>query len=193
MVGVDENFITDRKKANVILDIENLADSYTPYFGKLRYAGLPHLRVVIGNHLMNEMYIFIVVLIVVTSLLIFIFFRSFRAIFICNLVVGMTVIWSMGTIGALGFNLTIITALIPPLMVVIAIPNCIFLLTKYHQEILEHGNKVLALTRVIRKIGTATLLTNLTTALGFLTFVTTNSEKLMEFGVCASVNIMMIF
>lgn len=193
MVGVDESFISDRKKANVILEIEALADKYSANFGSLRYAGMPHLRVVIGNQVMKEMYIFIGLLIVVTSLLIFLFFRSLRVVFICNLVVAIAVIWSMGTIGALGFSLTIMTALIPPLMIVIGIPNCIFLMTKYHQEVLEHGNKVLALTRVIRKIGTATFLTNLTTSLGFLTFVTTNSPKLMEFGICAAINIIMVF
>lgn len=193
MVGVDESFITDQKKANVILDIEHVAESYTKYFGKPKYAGMPHLRVVIGKQVMKEMYIFIALLIFVTSLLIYMFFRSIRVVLICNLVVAIAVIWSIGTIGVLGFDLTIIMALIPPLMIVIGIPNCIFLITKYHQEILEHGNKVKALARVIKKIGTATFLTNFTTALGFLTFVTTNSPKLMEFGICAAINIIFIF
>lgn len=192
-VGVDESFITDQKKANVILDIEDVVRSYEGYFGKARFAGMPHLRVVIGKQVMKEMYIFIALLIVVTSLLIYLFFRSWRVVFVCNLVVAIAVIWSIGSIGVLGFNLTIITALIPPLMIVIGIPNCIFLVTKFHQEVLEHGNKVKALTRVIKKIGTATFLTNFTTALGFLTFITTNSEKLMEFGICAAMNIIFIF
>lgn len=193
MIGIDESFITDQKKANVVLDIEAVADSYTAYFGQPRYAGMPHLRVVIGKQVMKEMYIFVGLLILITSILIYIFFRSLKVVFICNLVVTIAVIWSMGSIAALNFNITIIMALIPPLMIVIGIPNCIFLMTKYHQEVLEHGNKVKALTRVIRKIGTATFLTNFTTALGFLTFVTTNSPKLMEFGICAALNIILVF
>ena len=193
MIGIDESFITDQKKANVILNIEKVADGYIQYFGQPKYAGMPHLRVVIGKQVLKEMYIFIALLILATSLLIFIFFRSLRVVFICNLVVAVAVIWSIGTIGVLGYNITIIMALIPPLMIVIGIPNCIFLMTKYHQEVLEHGNKVKALSRVIKKIGTATLLTNFTTALGFLTFVTTNSPKLMEFGICAAINIILVF
>lgn len=192
-VGVDESFITDQKKANIIIDIEDVVRSYEPYFGKARFAGMPHLRVVIGKQVMKEMYVFIALLILVTSLLIFLFFRSWRVVFVCNLVVAIAVIWSIGSIGVMGYDLTIIMALIPPLMIVIGIPNCIFLVTKYHQEILEHGNKVKALTRVIKKIGTATFLTNFTTSLGFLTFVTTNSPKLMEFGICAAMNIIFIF
>lgn len=193
MIKIDESFITDQKKANVVLDIEDVAISFSKYFGKPRFAGMPHLRVVVGKQVMSEMYIFVGLLVLITSILIYLFFRSLRVVLICNLVVGIAVIWSMGSIAAFDFNITIIMALIPPLMVVIGIPNCIFLMTKFHQEILEHGNKVKALSRVIKKIGTATFLTNLTTALGFLTFVTTFSPKLMEFGICAAINIMLVF
>lgn len=193
MVTVKESFITDQKKSNVVVYLEDIADSYSKYFGKPRFAGMPHVRVIIGKRVMKEMYLFIGLLILVTSLLMYFFFRSLKVILICNLVVAVAVIWSMGSIALFDFNITIIMALIPPLMIVIGIPNCIFLFTKYHQEVKEHGNKVLALTRVIRKIGTATFLTNLTTSLGFLTFVTTNSPKLMQFGITAALNIMMVF
>jgi len=193
MIKIDESFITDQKKSQVVLDIENLSKNYSKYFGAPKFGGLPHLRVVIGKQVMKEMYIFIALLILITSLLLYLFFRSFRVVLSCILVVTIAVIWSIGTIGALDFNLTIIMALIPPLMIVIGIPNCVFLITKYHQEIRKHGNKIKALTRVIKKIGTATFLTNLTTSLGFLTFISTNSPKLIEFGICAAINIMLVF
>lgn len=193
MIGIDEKFLSDQKKANVVIDIENVAASYEQYFGKIRYAGLPHLRVIIGKKVIKEMYVFIGLSILFTSLLLWVFFRSVRVVLMCNIVVFIAVIWSMGSIGMLGFNISILMALIPPLMIVIGIPNCIFLLTKYHQEFKTHGNKVKALARVIRKIGTATFLTNFTTALGFCTFIFTNSEKLTEFGVVASMNILAVF
>ncbi len=193
MVSVDETFLSDQKKANVVLDIEAFAKTYEKEFGKVRYAGLPHLRVVIGKQIMKEMFLFVGLSILITSLLIYFFFRSIKVVIICNIVVVVAVIWSIGTIALLGFHISILTALIPPLMIVIGIPNCIFLMTKFHQEVKEHGNKVKALSRVIQKIGTATFLTNLTTALGFLTFAFTNSDKLVEFGVSASINIMMVF
>jgi predicted RND superfamily exporter protein len=193
MINVDESFIVDRQKADIVLDVENLASTYSTYFGEPRFAGMPHLRVVIGKRVLKEMYIFIGLLLAMTSALMYFFFRSLRVVVICNLVVAVAVIWSMGSIGLFNFKITIIMALIPPLMIVIGVPNCIFLLTKYHQEVKLHGNKAKALSRVIRKIGTATFLTNLTTSLGFLTFVTTNSEKLMQFGITSSLNIMMVF
>lgn len=193
MIGIDEKYLADSKRANVVLDIEKVAASYEKYFGHIRYAGLPHLRVIIGKKVINEMYIFIGLSIFVTSLLLWIFFRSLKVVFICNIVVFVAVIWSMGSIGLMGFNISILMALIPPLMIVIGIPNCIFLMTKYHQEYRAHGNKVKAISRVIKKIGTATFLTNFTTALGFSTFIFTNSEKLTEFGIIASLNILAVF
>jgi predicted RND superfamily exporter protein len=193
MVGIDESFLSDQKKSGVVLDVEDIALGYEEYFGKIHFAGLPHIRVVIGKRVVSEMYIFIGLAILVTSLLLYIFFRSFRVVLFCNLVVFTAVIWSLGTIGLFGFKLSILMALIPPLMIVIGIPNCIFLLNKFHREVKDHGNKTKALSRVIQKVGNATFLTNLTTALGFSTFVFTNSEKLIEFGTIASLNIIIVF
>jgi len=193
MIGINEKFLTDKVKSKVVLEIEELVASYEKKLGKMHYAGLPHLRVVIATRIQSEMFLFIGFSLLVTSVLLYFFFRSFRVVAICNSVVIVAVIWAMGSIAFAGYKLTILIALIPPLMIVIGIPNCIFLMTKFHQEVKEHGNKVKALSRVIQKIGTATLLTNFTTALGFLTFAFTNSEKLMEFGIAASINIMMVF
>lgn len=193
MIGINEKYLTDKVKSKVVLDIEELVASYEKKLGKMHYAGLPHLRVLVATRIQGEMFLFIGSSLLVTSLLLYFFFRSFRVVAICNSVVIVAVIWAMGSVAFVGYKLTILIALIPPLMIVIGIPNCIFLMTKFHQEVKEHGNKVKALSRVIQKIGTATFLTNFTTALGFITFAFTNSEKLMEFGLAASVNIMMVF
>lgn len=101
--------------------------------------------------------------------------------------------WAFGIIGLLQYEITVLTALIPPLIIVIGIPNCIFLINKYQQEIQNHGNQARSLQRVISKVGNATLLTNLTTALGFATFILTDSTLLIEFGIVASLNIIAIF
>jgi len=193
MIAIAPEVFRDLKRSEVVLELEELAMSYSHDLGTPRFAGMPHMRVIVGKRVIEEMYIFIALLFLVTSALIYIFFRSIQVVLICNLIVAIAVIWSMGIIATLGYEMTIVMALIPPLMIVIAVPNCIFLLTKFHQEIREHGNKVRALSRVIKKIGTAIFLTNFTTSLGFLTFVTTNSDKLMEFGVTASVNIILIY
>jgi len=101
--------------------------------------------------------------------------------------------WAFGTLGLLGFEITVLTAIIPPLIIVIGIPNCIFLINKYQQEVKKHGNQAKSLQRVISKVGNATLMTNLTTAAGFATFIVTDSELLTEFGIIASINIVLLF
>lgn len=193
LIKVDEKYLSDKHKSKVVFDIEDVAKHFEPYFGKMHYSGLPHLRVIIGKRVQSEMYIFVGLSLLVTSLLLYFFFRSIRVTFVCVFVVAITVVWSIGTIGLFNFKLSILMALIPPLMIVIGIPNSIFLMTKYHQEIKEHGNKMKALSYTITRIGTAIFLTNVTTAVGFATFLFTNSEKMIEFGWIASINIMFAF
>src|SRR5690606_34490391 len=137
--------------------------------------------------------IFIVAALVITSLIFYFFFRSFRATFISMIVVIIGVMWSFGTLGIFNFEMTILTALIPPLIIVIGIPNCIFLINKYQHEVNRHGNQALSLQRVISKVGNATLMSNMTTAVGFSTFIILEIELLREFGVVASLNIVGIF
>jgi len=191
MIGMNENALADKKKSKVVIKIEELAQSYSKYFGQPHFAGLPHMRVVIGKRIVNEMYIFLGLSVLASSLLLYIFFRSLRVVIQCNIVVFVSVIWALGSIGLLGFHLSIMMALIPPLMIVIGVPNCVFLVTRYHQEYVKHGNKIKALYTMIRRIGSVTFLTNLTTAVGFCTF--TSSEKLAQFGIISSVNIMVVF
>ena len=193
LIGLEEEYLTDKDSCKLVLDIEQIAKRYEQKLGKMHFSGLPYIRVVIAKRIQGEMFLFIGFSILVTSILLYIFFRSFRVVGICLTVVGIAVIWAMGSIGFIGWKLSFLMALIPPLMIVIGIPNCIFLMTKFHQEVKEHGNKTKALSQVIQKIGTATFLTNFTTAIGFLTFAFTNSEKLIEFGLAASMNIMMVF
>lgn len=193
LVSIDEKFLVDKKKQEVVVNIENLAKEYEKTFGKIHFAGLPHMRVLIGKKVLSEMYIFVGLSILVSAFFMYFLFRSVRVTLISLVVVMVTVIWAMGTIGIMGYNVSLMMALIPPLMIVIGIPNCIYLYNKFHYEYRQHNNKAKALSRVIRKTGTAMWLTNVTTALGFMTFLFTNSEKFFEFGVISSVNIMLCY
>ncbi|MGB3774427.1 MAG: efflux RND transporter permease subunit, partial [Leeuwenhoekiella sp.] len=151
------------------------------------------IRTLNSKNIIDEIGIFVGGALLVTSLIFFFFFRSYRATLIAMLTVMIGVMWAFGFLGLLGYEITVLTALIPPLIIVIGIPNCIFLINKYQQEYKKHGNQVKALQRVITKVGNATLMTNVTTASGFATFILTKSSLLKEFGVVASINIIAIF
>ena len=159
----------------------------------LRVSGMPYIRTLNSETILNEVGLFIGAALLVTSLIFFFFFRSFRATLISIVIVIISVIWSFGVLGLFNYEITILTALVPTLMIVIGIPNCIFLTNKYHQEYKTHRNKAKALQRVITKVGMATLMTNLTTAIGFATFIASGNQLLVEFGVVTSINIMALF
>lgn len=159
----------------------------------VRISGMPYIRTLNAKMILDEIGMFVVVATLVTTLIFFLFFRSYRATFISMSIVVIGVMWAFGIIGLLGFEITVLTALIPPIIIVIGVPNCIFLINKYQNEIKKHGNQARSLQRVISKIGNATLMTNMTTACGFATFMLTDSTLLREFGIVASINIMMIF
>jgi hypothetical protein len=159
----------------------------------VKVSGMPYIRTMNSQSIIDEIGIFLLLALGITSLIFFLFFRSFRATFITMLVVLIGVIWAFGFIGLFHYEITVLMALIPPLIIVIGVPNCIFLINKYQQEVKSHGNQAKSLQRVISKIGNATLMTNVTTASGFATFIFTKSQLLNEFGIIASINIMAIF
>lgn len=159
----------------------------------VRVSGMPYIRTLNSQVIVEEIGGFIALALLVTSIIFFLFFRSFRATFISLVVVCIGVMWTFGIIGLLNYEITVLTALIPPLIIVIGIPNCIFLINKYQREVNLHGNKVKSLQRVITKVGNATLMTNVTTASGFATFMLTQSQLLKEFGLVASLSILSIF
>ena len=191
----------DKKIVNTIARKEYILNKFIPEIDKfeketgvdLRTSGMPYIRTLNAKTIVDEIGIFIGAALLITSLIFFFFFRSFRATLISLVIVIIGVMWSFGIIALMGYEITVLTALVPTLVIVIGIPNCIFFINKYHQEYQKHANKAKALQRVITKTGTATLMTNLTTAFGFATFIATNNTLLSEFGVVTSINIIAIY
>jgi hypothetical protein len=185
---------TADRKDFIIKDLIPLVEKFEKETGvKVHTSGMPYIRTLNSQNIIDEIGLFIGAALLVTSLIFFFFFRSWRATLIsmCTVIIG--VMWAFGFLGLMQYEITVLTALIPPLIIVIGIPNCVFLINKYQQEIKLHGNQAKSLQRVIAKVGNATLMTNLTTACGFATFILIKSELLNEFGIVASINIIAIF
>ena len=159
----------------------------------LKVSGMPYIRTINTENMKGEIGLFIGSALFITSLIFFLFFRSVRATFISVCILLFGVLWSFGVLGLFHYKITILTAIIPPLIIVIGITNCIFLINKYQQEILDHGNKAKALQRVISKIGVSTLMTNVTTAIGFATFMITGNDLLFEFGLVTAINVIIVY
>lgn len=194
-IYMDKKIVNTKARKTFVL--EKLIPAITTFEKEtkidLRVSGMPYIRTLNAKTITDEISIFIGASLLITSLLFFFFFRSFKATLISIVIVVIGVMWSFGFLGLFNYEITILTALVPSLIIVIGIPNCIFLTNKYHQEYKVHRNKAKALQRVTTKIGMATLMTNLTTAIGFATFVASNNNLLLEFGVVTSINIMALF
>ena len=187
--------VLDSKYRNVVIDsIMQGVTAFTKTTGlEVHESGLPYIRTIMATKVAGELGLFLWLAVIVTALALLILLRSFYAVIFSLLVVGCSVIWSLGIIVLLGYKINLLTALMPPLVVVIAITNCVYLLNKYHIEFVRQNDKYKALNTVIERLGLATLFTNLTAAIGFGVFCFTKSQILVEFGEVAGLSILAIF
>ncbi len=194
LITIDKDILNSKARDVLIPQVLEDAEKFERETGiDIRIAGLPYLRVTNTSRAKSELNMFLILSLVVTGVILFLFFRSFKAVIFPIIIIGIVVVWVLGTLALLKYKITILTGLIPPIIVVIGIPNSVYMLNKYHQEYLSHGDQMKALRRIIRKIGVVTLITNLTTAVGFMVLISTQIKILVEFGIVAGINIMATF
>ncbi|MEO6316849.1 MAG: MMPL family transporter [Chitinophagaceae bacterium] len=167
-------------------------------FGKknaveMHYSGLPLIRTQVSDRIKNEMRWFLIGSVLLSAVILLLFFRSVSTMILSLVVVLTGVVWSMGTLELFQYKISLLTVLIPPLIVVIGIPNCIYFLNKYHISYLETKDKNAALVKMISKMGIVTLFCNIAAAIGFAVFALTKSPILKEFGAVAGINILALF
>ena len=163
-------------------------------------SGLPLIRTILADRIKKEMKLFLLASLGLSVLILLLFFRSISTTLLSIAVVIIGVIWTLGITYLCGYQITLLTALIPSLVVVIGIPNCIYFINKYHTSYLKDADNINpkerknnALIAMVSKMGVVTLFCNITAAIGFAVFAFTKSEILQEFGVVAGISIMVIF
>ncbi|TAL59014.1 MAG: patched family protein [Bacteroidetes bacterium] len=190
-ITFDKSHLNSKKRISMAEDIQKMGDEFAKGNGiDLHYSGMPYIRTVFMKKVSSEMILFLVLAVVVTAVILFLFFRSYLAVFFSVVVCLVGVVISVGTLELFGFKITILSGLIPPLILVIGVPNCIFIINKYQEELVRHGNKIKALSRALQKVAMSNFLANITTAIGFGVFYFTNSSLLVEFGIVAAINVM---
>jgi uncharacterized protein len=194
LISITKEVMNSEKRIAMTDALAKLGGEFTKDTGiELRYAGIPYIRAKMASEVRKEMQIFLYLSALVTGVIMFFFFRSFRAVLFSMIIIGIVVVWVMGTLALLGYKITLLSGLIPPVIVTIGITNAIYLLNKYHLEFARRKNKEEAIAAVVNKMGLAMFLTNLTVAIGFLTLMTTDILVLREFGIVAGINIMALF
>lgn len=194
LVSYDRNYLNSDKRIGLTEDIMDAGDLFTQHTGiKLYYAGMPFIRSVIAGKVKDELQMFLLFSALITALIMLLFFRSWMAVVFPMIIIAVIVTWVLGTIVLFDYRITLLTGLIPSVIVVIGIPNSIYLINKYHHEFLLHGDKMKAIKTVTQKIGLVTLITNGTTAVGFGVLIFTDITILRQFGIVAAINIMATF
>jgi predicted RND superfamily exporter protein len=190
-ITLNKKKLNDKSRLTITDNIVNRAKLYAQQTGhELHYSGLPYIRTVMARKIQNELFLFVFLSILIAAIVLFIFFRSIKIVISSLVVVAISIIFTVGLIGLFGFKISILTGVIPSLIVVIAIENCIYILNKYHFEYRQHGNKILGLSRVVQRIGFASLMVNTATATGFAAFILVSNQMLREFGIIAAISVM---
>ncbi len=194
IVSVQKEYANSAKRVQLTNQLQEAGRKFSEKTGvALHFAGLPFVRAVVAEQVRKELSLFLYLSALVTGVIMLIFFRSIRAVIFSMVMIAVLVIWTLGTITLLGFKITLLSGLIPPVIVTIGITNAIYLLNKYHVEFARNPNKMEAIHVVVQKMGLATFLTNLTVAIGFLTLLATDIVILREFGIVAGINIIALF
>lgn len=191
---IRKEVLASKERSRVIADISRLTTSFQSHTGiEVKLSGLPLIRTLVADRIQSEMRLFLLGSLALSVLTLLLFFRSFSTMLLSIVVVLIGVIWTLGFIDICGYKITLLTALLPSLVVVIGIPNCIYFLNKYHANYVQSGSKEESLVDMVGKMGVVTLFCNLSAAIGFAVFAFTKSAILREFGVVAGLAIMAIF
>lgn len=193
-IHINKELLVSKKRELTIKQVSDLADAFGAKNNLDIYkSGLPFIRTILAKRIADEMRWFLMLSVALSAIILLLFFRSVTSMLLSIIVVGIGVVWSLGTMVLMDYKITLLTALIPPLVVVIGIPNCIYFLNKFHVSYNETGNKQKALVGMVDRMGIVTLFCNITAAIGFAVFFLTRSQVLKEFGAVAGLNIMALF
>lgn len=193
-VNISKSVLASKKREATVAQITSLSNEFgSKHSLEINLSGLPLIRTVLAKRIADEMRWFLIGSVVLSAVILLLFFRSFSSMLLSITVVGIGVVFSLGTMVLMGYKITLLTALIPPLVVVIGIPNCIYFLNKFHVSYNETGDKEKALVKMVERMGIVTLFCNITAAIGFAVFALTRSSILKQFGAVAGINIMLLF
>lgn len=190
-ITFNKSSLNSKRRLDIVKEIKVLTEAFSQkHTISVHYSGMPYIRSQMMEKISHEMTLFLILAVLITGLILWMFFRSGMNVFFSLVIVAVGVIWSVGLLELFGYKITVLTGLIAPLIMVIGIPNCVFLINKYQSEYLLHKNKIKALARMIETIGVTLFLANVTTAIGFGVLYFTNSAMLVEFGVVAGISVL---
>lgn len=194
LISLNREVLDSPRRISLIDEIQTKTEAFAAdQQTDIKYSGLPYIRYYQLNTITREVKLFLILAILITIIVLYILFRSWDAVVFPVLIIGSGVVIATGFMAILGYEFTVLTSLVPSLLIVMGIPNCVYLLNKYHHEVRRSGNKMKSLSIMVEKLGFPTFITNMTKAVGFVVFCFTNVRILEEFGLIATIGILATF
>ncbi|MDP7716564.1 MAG: efflux RND transporter permease subunit, partial [Candidatus Marinimicrobia bacterium] len=156
-------------------------------------AGIPILRTRYVQYMLDDYGRFFVPVTIVLFGILFLLFRTLRGVLLPFSAVLIADFWALGIMGALGLTINIVTYIVPTLVLIIGVADSIHILVKFHEELIRGRDKREAIRITVQKIGSAIMLTSVTTSVGFLSLVSTNITMIREFGAIVAVAVIFAF
>ncbi len=162
-------------------------------FDEYHYLGRPYFQKELVQMQIWEVTKSAIISGLLVSLVMFLIYRRFWGVFISLLSIGLGMLLFLGFMGASGRELSAMSALYPVLMIIVGTSDVIHILSKYVDELRRGRLQDEAIVITIREIGLATLLTSVTTAIGFMSLITNRVGPIRDFGINAAIGVMIAF
>ncbi|MCA9773070.1 MAG: RND family transporter [Myxococcales bacterium] len=155
--------------------------------------GVPAVRFAYEELILRDQALMVpIVLAIIAAILAFVF-RESLGVVLPLITVGVSVLWAMGALVALGGVVDLLTNVLPILLLVVGVADSIHIVSRYLELFHETGNKALAIRRTMGEMGMACLLTSATTAIGFASLYTSGMRIIREFGAFSALGVMLAF
>ncbi len=184
----------DRTK-ELVASVRRLIETDPPPPGfRVRLGGLPALRVDIVSNLLADQTLLVPLAIALYLSILGLAFRRLSGTLVPLLAVGTGLVWSLAALVLMGHSLTILSNVLPLLLLVIGVSNSVHIISGLAEESRKiPDDRREAVIRTIRHMSVACLLTILTTAVGFASLLLARSEPLRAFAWEASLGLGMLY
>lgn len=144
------------------------------------------------QQLEQELSLLLITAFSVVILLLLFLFRSLKGILLPILILVLTLIWTMGFMAWTGKEIDVMVVMIPPILLIVALSDVIHFANKFDLQV-QQEEKTMALANSIKIIGRATLLTSVTTGIGFLGLLFLPIQPIQEFGLFTALGVLFAF
>lgn len=174
--------------SNLIADVEQLAADLEPHFA-VHIAGRMTVIEAAKRNLMSDVPRFFIPGILLILLIFYLGFRTARSVFLPVATVFMGTIWTLGVMSLAGLKLSVISIMVPPLVLALGSSYSIHILSQYYLAASGQNEDKKWIAGSIAGINVTILLAALTSIIGFLSLLTASMPQIREFGLATSIGI----